>query len=338
MRAPGVFGPVPAVPALPGAGSASVVTREGFTRVRIVPPLAPRDRALARKARGSRGRVAGVATRALRFGATARRERRAPEVHPRARSRARRGCRARDAAGRRAGAAARRRARGPDPRAPRARARSAPSRAVVRRGLGLLRAGRRGGRAAPALSHAVDPSRPPRGARRPAGPHRLLRGQRRGRARGVKLLLVMDVLQSAHLDEAGLWLSDLAVRFAERECRVEIVCTRAPEGGLPPDPLPGVEVHLPGPNEFEATLGGALASHPDVLHIASGGPFGPRVVEILRELPVVLDVHDFWPICPARDLLRRPQLLPCGEHYPFHGCGACAGLPSLRAMDERAQI
>lgn len=154
----------------------------------------------------------------------------------------------------------------------------------------------------------------------------------------MKLLLVMDVLQSAHLDEAGLWLADLAVRFAERGGKVEIVCTRAPDSDHPPDPLPGVEVHYPGPNEFEATLGGALASHPEVLHLASGGPFGPRVVETLRDLPVVLDVHDFWPICPARDLLRRPQLLPCGEHYPFHGCGECAGLASLRAMDERVQV
>ena len=34
--------------------------------------------------------------------------------------------------------------------------------------------------------------------------------------------------------------------------------------------------------------------------------------------------------------MRRPKLLPCGEHYPFHACGACAGLPRLRAMEERA--
>jgi glycosyltransferase involved in cell wall biosynthesis len=154
----------------------------------------------------------------------------------------------------------------------------------------------------------------------------------------VKLLLVMDDLHSASLEEAGLWLSDLAARWAERGYRVEIVCLHASATDPPADPLPGVEVYLPPPDEFESALGQCLANHPDVVHVASGGPFGPRVAEILRDLPVLLDVHDFWPICPAGDLLRRPKLLPCGEHYPFHACGSCAGLASLRAMDERLQI
>jgi glycosyltransferase involved in cell wall biosynthesis len=154
----------------------------------------------------------------------------------------------------------------------------------------------------------------------------------------VKLLLVMDSLRTAGLDEAGLWLSDLAVRWVERGYRVELVCLHAPEDGCPPEELPGVEVNFPGAEHFEAALGGSLANHPDVLHVACGGPFGPRVVEILRELPVLLDVHDFWPICPAGDLMRRPRLLPCGEHYPFHACGACAGLARLRAMEERVQL
>jgi len=154
----------------------------------------------------------------------------------------------------------------------------------------------------------------------------------------VKLLLVLDSLRNADLDEAALWLSELAVRWADRGYRVEVLCMHAPESGCPPEVLPGVEVNFPGPEQFEAALGGALEGRPDVLHIACNGPFGPRVTEILRELPVLLDVHDFWPICPAGDLMRRPKLLPCGEHYPFHACGACAGLARLRAMEERVQI
>lgn len=154
----------------------------------------------------------------------------------------------------------------------------------------------------------------------------------------MKLLVVMDNLRTTDLDEPALWLSELAVRWAERGIRVEIICLHAPEGGCPPEELPGVEVNFPGPEHFEAALGGSLANHPDVLHVACAGPFGPRVVEILRELPIVLDVHGFWPICPAGDLMRRPKLLPCGEHYPFHACGACAGLPRLRAMEERVQL
>ena len=154
----------------------------------------------------------------------------------------------------------------------------------------------------------------------------------------MKLLVVMDDLQTTSLDEPGLWLADLATRWVERGYRVEIVCMNAPETEVPADAIPGVEVHFPKADEFEAALGACLANRPDVLHLASGGPFGPRVVEILRELPVLLDVHDFWPICPADDLMRRPKLLPCGEHYPFQGCGSCAGLASLRAMEERVQI
>ena len=56
------------------------------------------------------------------------------------------------------------------------------------------------------------------------------------------------------------------------------------------------------------------------------------------QLPVLLDVHDFWPICPNDDLLKRPGHEPCAEHYPFTGCGACAGLTRLRAMDERTEL
>ena len=154
----------------------------------------------------------------------------------------------------------------------------------------------------------------------------------------MKLLMVLDALRTESLDEAGLWLSDLAVRCAERGFRVEIVCLHPYEHGNASKSLPGVVVHEPGPDGFEADFGACLASEPDVLHLASGGPFGPRVAEILRELPVLIDVHDFWPICPAGDLVRRPTQVACPEHYPFQGCGACAGLARLRAMEERAQI
>ena len=49
----------------------------------------------------------------------------------------------------------------------------------------------------------------------------------------MKLLLVMDVLQSASLDEAGLWLSDLAVRLAyqRRGIGTELIRRTLVEGG-----------------------------------------------------------------------------------------------------------
>jgi glycosyltransferase involved in cell wall biosynthesis len=58
----------------------------------------------------------------------------------------------------------------------------------------------------------------------------------------------------------------------------------------------------------------------------------------MDELPVLLDVHDFWPVCPNDDLLRRPQMKACPEYFPFAGCGECAGLTRLRAMDERSEL
>ena len=154
----------------------------------------------------------------------------------------------------------------------------------------------------------------------------------------MKLLMVLDALRMEGLDEAGLWLTDLAARCVERGFRVEIVCMHPPEGANPGADLPGVTVHDPSPDGFEADFGECLANQPDVIHLASCGPFGPRIVEILRELPVLLDVHDFWPICPAGDLMRRPKLTACGEHYPFQECGSCAGMARLRAMDERIQV
>jgi glycosyltransferase involved in cell wall biosynthesis len=154
----------------------------------------------------------------------------------------------------------------------------------------------------------------------------------------LKLLFLVDDVEAASLGEASLWLSELAALWATRGHRVEIVCLRALETWQVPHEIPGVVIHRPGPDGFEAVLGEVLGQAPDAVHVATAGPLGPRVIEILRELPVLIDVHDFWPICPNNDLLRRPRLLPCGEHYPFQGCGACAGLSRLRAMEERTEL
>src|SRR5437773_1223035 len=331
-------GPETSRPPSRRAGRNGVVSSRGFRRVSVLTSDARRHHALPRLARRPRRGIGRLPSRALRLGAVAIGGHGAPELHPGARARTRSRGRPRDAARRGICDATGRRSRKSGAGAARPVVRAASSRALVRRGLRELRAGRGRGRFAAPLPHALDPPRPSRGARRSPGADRLFRGQRRGRACGVKLLVVMDNLRTTDLDEPALWLCELAVRWVERGIRLEIICLHAPEGGCPPEELPGVEVNFPGPEHFEAALGGSLANHPDVLHVACAGPFGPRVVEILRELPIVLDVHGFWPICPAGDLMRRPKLLPCGEHYPFHACGACAGLPRLRAMEERVQI
>lgn len=154
----------------------------------------------------------------------------------------------------------------------------------------------------------------------------------------MKVLFVVDGLEGAHLAEPALWLADLASRLAGRGHRVDVVCRQPLEPWQEPEDPPGVTVWRTGGEHFETALGDALANEPEVVHVASRGPFGPRIVEALHELPVLLDVHDYWPICPNDDLLRRPRLHPCGEHFPHQGCGACAGLSRLRAMDERGDV
>lgn len=154
----------------------------------------------------------------------------------------------------------------------------------------------------------------------------------------MKILLLADGLECSALNEAALWLCEVLARWLERGYEVQVVCAQPLEPWQEPEDPPGVPVWRPGPGDFEDALGEALAHEPDVVHVASAGPFGPRVAEILHELPVLLDVHDFWPICPNGDLLRRPHLDPCGEHYPFHGCGRCAGLSRLRAMEEKSEL
>lgn len=154
----------------------------------------------------------------------------------------------------------------------------------------------------------------------------------------MRVLLIADGLEGSSLSETGLWLHEIAAGLVARGHEVLVVCRGTLEPWQEPEDPPGVTVWRPGDDGFEMALGEALAHEPDIVHLASPGPLGARVVEILRDLPVVLDVHDFWPICPNSDLLRRPRMDPCGEHHPFRGCGPCAGLSRLRTMEERIEI
>ena len=154
----------------------------------------------------------------------------------------------------------------------------------------------------------------------------------------MKILLLADGLEASSLSEPAMWLSEVAARWAVRGHHVQAVCTKPLESWQEPEDPPGVTVLRPPQETFEEVLGEALAMDPDAVHVATSGPLGPRVIEILRDLPVLLDVHDFWPICPNSDLLRRPRLDACGEHYPYSGCGACAGLSRMRAMEEKVAL
>lgn len=154
----------------------------------------------------------------------------------------------------------------------------------------------------------------------------------------MKLLFLVDQLDRYSLADSDLWTADLAARWVERGHSVHLICLLPLESWQEPFDPPGVTIARPTPDTFEAELGEALRHEPDAVHITSRGPFGPRVREILRDLPVLVDVHDFWPICPNDDLLRRPLLEACAVHHPHAQCGPCAGLSRLRAMDARREV
>ncbi len=152
--------------------------------------------------------------------------------------------------------------------------------------------------------------------------------------------MLVDALHASAMQESARWLHDVASRRAA--AGHDILMIEVGGAGIAPAPPdedpPGVRVLRPAIDAFEAAFGEALDEEPDVVHVATAGPLGARVVEILRELPVLVDVHDFWPICPRSDLLRSPRLRSCGEHFPYAGCTGCAGLQRLRLMEERLAL
>ena len=156
----------------------------------------------------------------------------------------------------------------------------------------------------------------------------------------MNVVVLAEDFGGESLAPAGLWLDELSRSWEARGHEMLIVCNRPQPGGDTSQIMfrHGVKVWYPGPDRFEEALGEALGQPHDVVHVMGEGPYGSRVLEAFRDLPVLLDVHDFWPICPNNDLLRRPRLEPCGEHFPYHGCGECAGLGRLRAMDERSEL
>lgn len=151
----------------------------------------------------------------------------------------------------------------------------------------------------------------------------------------MRILILTDHLDRFSLTESELWIADVAERWAQAGHRVDALCVLPLETWQEPGELTGVAVHRPGPETFEPELGELLRLAPDIVHVATRGPLSARVCEILRELPTLLDVHDYWPICPNDDLLERPGFDACPVHHPDPRCGSCCGLLRLRAMEAR---
>jgi len=156
----------------------------------------------------------------------------------------------------------------------------------------------------------------------------------------LRVLLVADGFEATRPEETGSWLEDLATRLAHRGHRVTAVLSRLPEddSSSPEADAPGVAIWRPAAGGIEPALMQALAQRPDVVHLASAGPWSQPVLAALAHSPLVLDAHGFWPMCAAGDLVQRPAMVPCPLAHPHEQCGSCAGLLHLRAMDERAPL
>ena len=154
----------------------------------------------------------------------------------------------------------------------------------------------------------------------------------------MRLLFIVDGLESAELEESGSWLGELTGQLAHRGHRVTALCTRPLEPWQTAEAPAGVTVWRPMPEGFESALLQALEQRPDIVHVAATTALHPRVVERLSQTSLVVDLHDFGAICAGRDLLFRAEARLCMHQHPFEGCGACAGLSRVREMDSRRAL
>lgn len=151
----------------------------------------------------------------------------------------------------------------------------------------------------------------------------------------MKILLVADGFEATRPEETGSWLEDLASRLAHRGHRVTAVLGHFPDDDSPGADSPGVTIWRPNAGGVEPALLTALEQNPDVVHLASAGPWSAETLRALAASPLVLDAHGFWPVCAAGDLIQRPSMIECPHHHLHELCGGCAGLLHLRAMEER---
>lgn len=154
----------------------------------------------------------------------------------------------------------------------------------------------------------------------------------------MRLLFIADGLESAELEESGSWLGELAGQLAHRGHRVTALCTRPLEPWQSAEAPAGVAVWRSTPEGFVSALRQALDQRPDIVHFASSAPLPPEAFELLRTAPLVADLHDLGAVCANRDLLRRADARPCPHQHGHEGCGACAGLSRVRAIDERRAL
>jgi glycosyltransferase involved in cell wall biosynthesis len=153
----------------------------------------------------------------------------------------------------------------------------------------------------------------------------------------LKLLVVTAGLECAALDPVAGCMHELTAKLAERGHRVTVLCTRTSDAREalhdPNHDPPGVTVWRPTEADRAAVLEGLLALGPDVVHVAAPGPLSATSVAVLGGQPLLIDLLDWSALCPAGDLLARPQGEECTQHHPIAPCGTCVGHTHVRAME-----
>lgn len=156
----------------------------------------------------------------------------------------------------------------------------------------------------------------------------------------MRLLVVTRGLEPRTLDPVTAWVRDLAGGLAARGHRVTVLCTAEAGADLEAeatDPT-GVDVRRPEPDQVAEALELALEQHPDVVHLASPGSLPAASVRALDDTPLLVDLLDWSPLCPAADLLVRPQGVACEQHFPVAACGECVGHVRARASEPYMQL
>jgi glycosyltransferase involved in cell wall biosynthesis len=149
------------------------------------------------------------------------------------------------------------------------------------------------------------------------------------------LLVVTRGLEPATLDAVSTWVHDLTAGLAARGHRVTVLCTEEAGADLEreaTDPE-GVDVRRPDAEEVAAALELALEQDPDVVHLASPGSLPAASLGALEPTALLVDLVDWSPICPAADLLLRPDGIACEQHFPVAPCGRCVGHAHTRALE-----
>jgi glycogen synthase len=149
-------------------------------------------------------------------------------------------------------------------------------------------------------------------------PHRSLRSQKSRR----KVLFINDYFAPDLVGGAGVYLQLLAAGLAP-QCELTVLRhgSRARQ-----ESVQGIDIRWQ-PYHLESGLGLDPAEF-DIVHVNTVHELNPVHYARLPAEHTLLDVHDYWPVCPNRELVYQPDLpriTRCGHAYRSWDDSPCAG-------------